>query len=46
MGGMGSGRKKSRERDLVEDCDSLDIGFISKYGFTIYPVLAELENIC
>ena len=45
MGGYGSGRKKTKERDLIENCDSLDISFISRYGFTIYPVLAEIENI-
>jgi hypothetical protein len=45
MGGPGSGRKKIRERSLIEDCDSLDISFISKYGLTIYPVFAEIENI-
>jgi hypothetical protein len=45
LGGMGSGRPKTRQRNLVEDCDSLDISFISKYGLTIYPVLAEIENI-
>ncbi len=45
MGGMGSGRKKSRVRTLVEGCDSLDISFISKYGLTIYPVLAEIEKV-
>jgi hypothetical protein len=39
------GRHKTSERTLVEDCDSLDISFISKYGLTIYPVLAEIENV-
>jgi hypothetical protein len=38
------GRSKTRERDLVEDCDSLDIALISKYGFAIYPVIAEILN--
>ena len=45
MGGMGSGRKKSMERELIENCDSIDISFISRYGLTIYPVFAEIENI-
>ena len=33
MGGIGSGRPKTRDRPLVEDCDYLDISIISKYGF-------------
>jgi hypothetical protein len=44
MGGSGSGRPKTRERPLVEDCDYLDIGFISKYGWTFYPLFGEIEN--
>jgi len=45
MGGMGSGRKKSRERELIESCDSIDISFISRYGLTIFPILAEIEKV-
>ena len=45
MGGYGSGRKKTRDRTLVEDCDSLDIGFISKYGMWFNPVFTEIEDI-
>jgi uncharacterized C2H2 Zn-finger protein len=44
MGGVGSGKKTTRTRALVEDCDTLDVSFISRYGFTIYPVLAEIKN--
>ena len=44
MGGMGSGRKKSRERELIENCQYLDIGFISKYGWTFYPIHAYINN--
>jgi hypothetical protein len=42
MGGDGSGRRKTRERTLVEDCDYIDITFISKSGGTLYPILAEI----
>jgi hypothetical protein len=45
MGGCGSGRPKTRERTLVEDCDYLDIGPISKYGWSLYPVFGEIESI-
>ena len=45
MGGLGSGRPKERDRELIENADSLDISFISKYGLTIYPVLAEIEKV-
>ena len=44
MGGCGSGRPKTRERPLVEDCDSIDIDLISKYGWMFYPLLGEIEN--
>ena len=44
MGGSGSGRIKSRDRELIENCDSLDISFISRYGFTIFPVYASIET--
>ena len=44
MGGSGSGRIKSRDRELIENCDSLDISFISRYGFTIFPVYASIES--
>jgi hypothetical protein len=43
MGGSGSGRIKSRDRELIENCDSLDIAFISHYGLTIFPVYASIE---
>ena len=45
MGGYGSGRPKTRERTLVEDCDYLDIMLISEIGCSIYPVLGEFESI-
>jgi hypothetical protein len=45
MGGMGSGRHKTKERTLVEDCDYLDIGFISKYGMWFNSVFTEIEDI-
>ena len=45
MGGMGSGRPKTRERELLENCQLLDIGFISSnYGCTFYPIYAFLKN--
>jgi hypothetical protein len=44
MGGMGSGRTKTRNRELIENCQFLDIGFISKYGWTFYPIYAFIEN--
>ena len=44
MGGCGSGRRKTRDRTLVEDCDSIDICFISEIGCSIYPILGEIEN--
>jgi hypothetical protein len=44
MGGAGSGRIKSRERTLVEDCEVLYINEIVKYGITLYPVIAFIEN--
>jgi hypothetical protein len=43
MGGAGSGRPKTRERVLVEDCESLNINEITKYGFTLYPAFAFVE---
>jgi hypothetical protein len=45
MGGYGSGRPKSRERQLVEDCDYLDISIISKYGFWFDPVFTEITTL-
>ena len=45
MGGPGSGRPKTRDRTLVEDCDYLDIGPISKNGWSFYPVFGEIESI-
>lgn len=45
MGGSGSGRSKTRERELIENCDSLDINFISKYGIWFNPTLTEIEKI-
>ena len=45
MGGDGSGRPKTRERILVEDCDYLDISFISKHGFWFDPVFTEIETL-
>ena len=45
MGGYGSGRPKTRERTLVEDCDYLDISIISKYGFWLNPTYTEIEDI-
>ena len=44
MRGIGCGRPKTRHREFLEDCDSLDISFISKYGLSICPVWAEIEN--
>ena len=44
MGGCGSGRPKTRERELIENCQWLDIGFIYKYGLTFYPIYAFIEN--
>ncbi len=44
MGGMGSGRKKTIDRTLVEDCQSLDICFLSQHGWTFYPIYAFIEN--
>ena len=45
MGGYGSGRPKTRERELVENCDYLDIIPIAQDGWTLYPVLGEVESI-
>jgi hypothetical protein len=45
MGGPGSGRPKTRERTLVEDCHSIDINEIAKYGWVLYPILGEIENV-
>jgi hypothetical protein len=45
MGGCGSGRQKTRQRTLVEDCDYLDIGFLSKKGFWFDPVFTEIETL-
>ena len=39
------GRHKTRERILVEDCDSLDISIISKYGMWFNSVFTEIEDI-
>ena len=44
MGGYGSGRKKTRERELVEDCHSIDINHIAKYGFGLDPCFTEIEK--
>jgi hypothetical protein len=44
MGGYGSGRPKTRERELIENCQWLDIDFISKHGWTFYPIYAFIEN--
>ena len=41
---MGSGRKKTRYRELIENCQSLDISFLSKHGWTFYPIYAFIEN--
>ena len=43
MGGLGSGRIKTRDRTLVEDCEWLDINEILKYGFILYPAFAFIE---
>ena len=43
MGGLGSGRIKTRDRTLIEDCEWLDINEISKYGFILYPAFAFIE---
>ena len=43
MGGCGSGRPKTRERPLVEDCDVIDINLISKNGWIFYPLLGAIE---
>jgi hypothetical protein len=45
MGGSGSGRLKSRDRELVENCAALDIGFIACYGLTLFPVWASIEAV-
>ena len=45
MGGKGSGRRKTRERELIENCDSLNISIISKYGMWFNPVFTEIEDI-
>jgi hypothetical protein len=44
MGGLGSGRPKTRERELIENCQFLDIDFISKNGGTFYPIYAYIKN--
>jgi hypothetical protein len=44
MGGAGSGRIQSRERELIENCDSLDIAFISRLDYTFFPVYASIET--
>jgi hypothetical protein len=38
------GRPKTRERESIENCQFLDIGFISKYGCTFYPIYAFIEK--
>jgi hypothetical protein len=38
------GRPKTRNRELIENCQWLDIGFISKYGWTFYPIHAFIKN--
>lgn len=38
------GRPKARERELIENCQFLDIDFISKYGGTLYPIYSFIEN--
>jgi len=45
MGGYGSGRKKTRERELIENCDYLDISIISKYGCWLLPTYTEIEHM-
>ena len=44
MGGLGSGRPKLRERELIENCQFLDINSISKFGGTLYPICTFIEN--
>jgi len=44
MGGPGSGRPKTRERRLVENCEWLDINQVIKYGFVLYPAIAFIES--
>ena len=45
MGGMGSGRPNEKgERELIENCQFLDISFISKNKWTFYPIHAFIEN--
>ena len=38
------GRPKTRERELIENCQFLDIGFISKNGGTLYPIYAFIKK--
>ena len=42
MGGCGPDRPKSRERELIENGQYLDIGFISKYGSMFYPQMWKI----
>jgi len=44
MGGFGSGRIKSRERDLIQHCDSLDVSIIYRWGEVLFPVYAFIEQ--
>jgi hypothetical protein len=39
------GRPKTRERELIENCQFLDIDFISKYGGTLYPIYAYIQLV-
>jgi hypothetical protein len=44
MGGPGSGRHKTKERELIENCQWLDITFISKQRCTFYPIYAFIKK--
>jgi hypothetical protein len=44
MGGVGSGRPKTRNPRLIEDAAFLDINEIVKFGFTIYPAIAFIKS--
>jgi len=44
MGGLGSGKSKTRERELIENCQFLDISVISHNGGTLYPIHAHIKN--
>ena len=36
--------KRERERELIENCQYLDISFISKNKWTFYPIHAFIDN--